>query len=76
MENPIKRYSMGDRTPGLKINADGTLSLHIQHKQPDEGVSNWLPVGPNEFYLVMRIYEPKPSVFDGTYRPATLREKR
>ena len=76
MENPIKRYSMGDRTPGMKINADGTLSLHIQHKQPDEGVSNWLPVGPNEFYLVMRIYEPKPSVFDGTYRPATLREKR
>lgn len=74
-ENPIKRYSIGDRTQGLKTNADGSLSLYIQHKLPQEGVSNWLPVGSGEFYLVMRIYEPQPSVFDGSYRPAVLKER-
>ena len=74
-ENPIRRYSIGDRTQGLKTNADGTISLYIQHQPPKEGTSNWLPVGAGEFYLVMRIYEPKPSVFDGSYRPALLKER-
>lgn len=76
IENPIKRYSFGDRTPNMKFDADGSLTLLIQHAEPSEGASNWLPVGPGEFYLVMRIYEPKPSVFDGSYRPARLRERR
>ena len=74
IENPIQRYSIGDRTAGLKINADGSLDLYIQHEQPAQGSSNWLPVNESEFYLVMRIYEPEPSVFDGSYRPARLRE--
>ena len=75
-ENPIKRYSIGDRTQGLRVNPDGSLSVLIQHNEPKEGPSNWLPVGSGEFYLVMRIYEPKPSVFDGSFRPAYLRELR
>lgn len=76
IENPIRRYSIGDRTPGLRTNADGSLDLYLQHHEPAEGSSNWLPVGEGAFYLVMRIYEPGPSVFDGSYRPARLRERQ
>jgi hypothetical protein len=29
--NPIGRYSIGDRTPGLRRDADGSLTIVIQH---------------------------------------------
>lgn len=67
IENPIRRYSIGDRTPGLRKNADGSLDIRISREAPAEGTSNWLPVGPGTFYLVVRIYEPGPAVFDGSY---------
>ena len=68
IENPIQRYSIGDRTPGLVKNSDDSLDIHISRERPPEGASNWLPVGTGPFYLVVRIYEPGPSVFDGSYR--------
>jgi len=68
IENPLKRYSIGDRTPGLRKNADGSLDILIQKEQPAEGTSNWLPVGDGPFMLVVRIYEPGPGVFDGSYK--------
>ena len=72
IENPIRRYSLGDRTPGLKKNADGSLDLWIQKEPPASGNSNWLPVGEGAFFLIMRIYEPKPAVFDGSYKPGPV----
>jgi hypothetical protein len=65
--NPIERYSIGDRTPGLQFNADGTLDIYIQKDEPEHGRSNWLPVGEGPFMMVLRIYEPGPGVFDGSY---------
>jgi len=67
IENPIRRYSIGDRTPGLAYNADGTLDILIQKDQPAAGAGNWLPVGEAPFMLVVRIYEPGAGVFDGSY---------
>jgi hypothetical protein len=32
--NPIGRYSIGDRTPGLRRDADGSLTIVIQHDPP------------------------------------------
>jgi len=32
--NPINRYSIGDRTPGLVTNPDGSLDIFIQHNPP------------------------------------------
>ena len=72
IENPLKRYSIGDRTPGLKKNADGSLDIYLQKDQPAAGASNWLPVGEGPFMLVVRIYEPGPSVFDGSYKLPAL----
>ena len=68
IENPLKRYSIGDRTPGLQKNADGSLDIYIQKDKPAAGASNWLPVGEGAFMLVVRIYEPGPAIFDGSYK--------
>ena len=44
VENPIKRFSVGDRTEGLVKNADGSIDILIQRDQPTgEMAANWLP---------------------------------
>ncbi|MCW5760331.1 MAG: DUF1254 domain-containing protein, partial [Phenylobacterium sp.] len=68
--NAIGRFSIGDRTPGLKKNADGSLDIWIARADPGgERSSNWLPApaeGP--FTLSFRAYLPKPDLLDGRYR--------
>ena len=65
--NPIGRYSIGDRTPGLRRGADGSLTIVIQHDQPAD-TSNWLPAPAAPFRPIMRLYQPQPAVIDGTYK--------
>ena len=65
--NPIGRYSIGDRTPGLRRDADGSLTIVIQHEQPAD-TSNWLPAPAAPFRPIMRLYQPQPPVLDGKYK--------
>lgn len=69
-ENPIKRYAIGDRTPTLQKNADGSLDLWIARADPGgERTGNWLPApaqGP--FTVSFRAYLPRPELMDGRYR--------
>ncbi|MFX1262384.1 MAG: DUF1254 domain-containing protein [Promethearchaeota archaeon] len=66
--NPINRYSIGDRTPGLKYNDDGSLDIYFQHESPGaEKESNWLPASEGPFRVTMRIYQPHEAVLDGSY---------
>ena len=65
--NPIGRYSIGDRTPGLRRGADGSLTIVIQH-QPPSDTSNWLPAPAAPFRPLMRLYQPQPAILDGTYK--------
>ena len=44
ISNPLGRYAIGDRTPGLDTTGDGAITVHLQHNEPAEGPSNWLPV--------------------------------
>jgi hypothetical protein len=76
VENPIKRYSIGDRTKGLKTEADGSLTLYIQAKSPGpHRESNWLPAPDGDFFLQMRLYEPTEAVLNGSYQlPQVMRE--
>ena len=69
VENPIQRYSVGDRTPGLVRGDDGTLAITIQHDEPDapEARANWLPAPSGRFRPILRMYEPDAAVFDGSY---------
>lgn len=65
--NPISRYSIGDRTPGLRRDSDGSLTIVIQHDQPAD-ISNWLPAPAAPFRPLMRLYQPQPAILDGAYK--------
>ncbi len=73
-ENPMHRYAIGDRTPGLASNADGSLDLWIGRTDPGGAKSaNWLPApakGP--FGLFLRVYLPKPEMITRAYVPPRL----
>lgn len=68
--NQIDRYAIGDRTPGLVHDADGGLTLTIQHLPPLDATAraNWLPAPDNGFFLCLRAYLPQPSLLDGSYQ--------
>jgi hypothetical protein len=70
--NPIDRYLVGDRTPGLRYDDDGTLRILLQHDRPaaDE---NWLPVPAGPFYLALRAYLPRAELLDGRWDPEPVR---
>jgi hypothetical protein len=62
IENPINRYLINSpMLPGMKKNADGSLTFYIQNKSPGaDRESNWLPAPNGPIYLVMRLYWPRP----------------
>ncbi len=59
--NPINRYLINSpMLPGMRKNADGSLTLYIQKDSPGKDKeANWLPAPNGEIYLVMRLYWPK-----------------
>jgi len=77
IKNPINRYLINSpMLPGMKKNADGSLTLHIQKDSPGKAKeANWLPAPNETIYLVMRLYWPKdtpPSILppgEGTWQP-------
>jgi len=69
VKNSINRFSIGDRTQGLKYNQDGSLDIYIQHSPPEGKESNWLPSPEaNLFRIVHRVYLPQ----EAAQNPATL----
>jgi hypothetical protein len=80
IKNPINRYLINSpMLPGMKENADGSLTLYIQKDSPGKAKeSNWLPAPNDTIYLVMRLYWPKetpPSVLpagEGTWKPPAV----
>lgn len=71
VENPINRYSLGDRT-NLTYRDDGSLEIIIQTASPDRG--NWLPAPEGPFSLTMRIYLPAEEALDPLYAPPALQD--
>lgn len=70
--NPLKRYAVGDRTPGLRRNADGSLTLTLSHARPADA-TNWLPAPAGAFNLIFRAYLPGPEMRDGRFRLPAVR---
>jgi len=68
VQNPIDRYLINSpMLSGMKRNADGGVTLHIQKNDPGGNLRpNWLPAPDGPIYLVMRLYWPK------TEQPALL----
>jgi hypothetical protein len=65
--NPIKRYSMNDRTK-LVPNADGSIDIYIRNTAPAGRESNWLPAPTGNFILWLRVYMPGEAILDGKYK--------
>jgi hypothetical protein len=66
--NPINRYSIGDRTPGLETADDGSVTISMQTNSPGpDKESNWLPTPQGRFRPILRMYQPQKAILDGTY---------
>jgi hypothetical protein len=75
-DNPINRYSIGDRTQGLKKDPDGGLTFYIQSTSPGEDKeSNWLPsTSSGPFVLIMRTYIPGAEIIEQKWAPPPVIE--
>jgi hypothetical protein len=71
--NPINRYSVGNRS-GLAANADGSMDIYIQNAAPAGHETNWLPAPAGVFILMLRAYQPGPSVLSGQYQVPPVQE--
>jgi hypothetical protein len=66
--NPINRYSIGNRTPGVRYNRDGSLDIYVQSTPPAGHKSNWLPSPrTGRFQMTLRMYGPRQSGLRNTY---------
>lgn len=73
VENPINRYSIGDRTPGLIVASDGSLEVYIQRERPEgEMAANWLPAPEGPLRLALRAYLPRQQLRDRSWRVPPL----
>jgi hypothetical protein len=68
--NPLNRYLINSpMLPTLKRDADGRLTLYIQHDSPGkEWESNWLPAPNGPFLVYMRLYLPEPEVLEHKWK--------
>ena len=73
--NPLDRYSIGDRTPELSFEEDGSLKIYFSHLSPGvEKEANWLPAPDGPFYLASRLYLPRPeAIGESLYAPPAIR---
>ena len=66
-DHPARRHAVGDRTAGLSFDADGSLTIPIQHERPAALAGNWLPAPAAPFYLILRLYHPREEFLSGRY---------
>ncbi|MBC7706079.1 MAG: DUF1254 domain-containing protein [Rhodoferax sp.] len=60
--NVIGRHAIGDRTRGLYLAQDGSLTITFSHDRPQAGDANWMPTPAGRFYLILRLYHPRDGV--------------
>ena len=72
--NPLNRYLINSpMLPGMKKDADGGLTIYIQHESPGKDKeANWLPAPKGAFFLAMRLYWPKQEALDGRWKAPPL----
>ncbi|MFN8391801.1 MAG: DUF1254 domain-containing protein [Bdellovibrionota bacterium] len=72
--NPLNRYLLNSpMLPQFKRDADGGLTLFIQHESPGKELEpNWLPAPKGPFFMAMRLYRPKAEALDGQWKAPRL----
>jgi len=72
--NAISRYSLGDRTPGVRLDANGAFNIWISRTDPGgDRTANWLPApakGP--FVMILRTYIPRSDLLMQRYVPLAV----
>jgi len=72
--NPLDRYLVNSpMLPQFNRDADGGLTLLIQHESPGrDEEANWLPAPSGSFFMVMRLYWPKEEALSGKWTAPLL----
>ena len=76
VDNPINRFTVGNRTPGLVRDPDGGLTLILSSTDPGPG-ANWLPTPPKgPITVIFRAYLPEPAVTRAEWRLSPIEKDR
>jgi hypothetical protein len=75
VDNPLNRYLINSpMLPNLKRDADGGLTLYVQHESPGgDKESNWLPAPGGPFMSVLRLYWPDEAALSGAWTQPPLK---
>jgi len=75
VKNPLNRYLINSpMLDTLRRDADGGVTLHIQHDSPGkEQEANWLPAPNGPFIMALRLYWPKPEALDKRWTAPQLK---
>lgn len=78
VDNAINRYLINSpMLPNLKKDADGGLTLYIQHESPGKDKeANWLPAPKGPFMVTMRYYWPKPELLSGQWKSPVIEQAK
>ena len=69
VENELNRYCIGS-SDQLEYNNDGSLDIYLGPTLPSESpLSNWLPTCAGGSDPSLRLYDPRPEAYDGTWEP-------
>ena len=68
--NPLNRYLINSpMLPGLVRDADGGLTINIQHDPPGaDREANWLPAPRRPIKVGLRLYAPRPEASSGAWK--------
>ena len=74
--NALNRYLINSpMLQSLKRDADGGLTLYVQHDAPGaDKEPNWLPAPGGPFFAVLRLYWPKPDALNGKWTAPPLQK--
>ena len=65
----VSHAACSSQTPGLQVNADGSVDLYFGPTAPKGKESNSTPTDPKgEFEVLFRFYGPLPSLFDKSWK--------
>ena len=72
--NPLDRYLLNSpMLPKFRLDADGGLTLLIQHESPGaDGEANWLPAPAGPFWTALRLYWPMDEAISGAWTEPSL----
>ena len=71
VDNPIRRYSIGDRTRDVVRGADGSIEV-VFSRDPPTGPRNWLPTPEGPWRASFRAYLPQSDLLSGRWTPPSI----